>query len=180
MVVGTEDGTCVVGLIRYFTRRANTNRYRQRLGCPLRYRQKNIPPEIMSDIPQEGHAMTCHKQSSGQIIPKNELSRNSYTTQAIARTLRLDVQSPARMCAKNCAHPAIFFFLSLAAATYGWNGACPAENSQGGADKTQLVIFYLRSRKNLRRRANEYSKPAPENEYNWPTELLGQPAIKDN
>jgi hypothetical protein len=83
------------------------------------------------------------------------------------------------MCAKNCAHPAIFFFLSPALQLTFESMLALAKNPCR-ADRTRLAIFHLRSATNLLRRANECSIPAAENRYNLRTELLGQPAIKDN
>jgi hypothetical protein len=56
----------------------------------------------MSDIPQEGHAMTCRQQSSDQIVPKLNSAEIFISTQRnkMHELCCSKLQIPARMCEK--------------------------------------------------------------------------------
>jgi hypothetical protein len=94
--------------------RVDLSRSRKIPARPLRLGQK-VSPNFLSAFPQEGHAIVTNQQPSGQTIFQvvdQEIFIPNLNKQLHKQLNYLQV-SEFLECAKTCAHPAIFFFVSL-------------------------------------------------------------------
>src|SRR5580704_7663748 len=62
---------------------------------------------------------------------------------------RSKLQIPARMCEKNCAYPAIFFFHSPSVVTQVRSSVCTVEEAPHHFERAQTFTHHLRSIRNF-------------------------------